>query len=97
VNNAELLAFGGQPCEEYLTAAEINQLRNGVNELYENVSNSGTKNGVVLCQVECQVTVTSGSHIQYVMATNSNGFVGVSGVHSKIDKMWGEYMEGPGF
>jgi hypothetical protein len=43
------------------------------------------------------VTVTSGSHIQYVMATNSNGFVGVSGVHSKIDKMWGEYMEGPGF
>jgi hypothetical protein len=35
VNNAELLAFlAGQ--EEYLTAAEINQLRNGVNELYEN-------------------------------------------------------------
>jgi hypothetical protein len=32
------------------------------------------------------VTVTSGSHIQYT--TNSNGFVGVSGVHSKIDKRY---------
>jgi hypothetical protein len=54
VNNAELLAFGRQPGEEYLTAAEINQLRNGVNELYENVSNSGTKNGVLLCQVSAK-------------------------------------------
>jgi hypothetical protein len=40
----------------------------------------------LLCQVEYPVTVTSGSHIQYVMATN--GFVGVSGVHSKIDKRY---------
>jgi hypothetical protein len=38
-----LLFLAGQPGEKYLTAAEINQLRNGVNELYENVSNGGTK------------------------------------------------------
>jgi hypothetical protein len=45
-----LLFLAGQPGEEYLTAAEINQLRNGVNELYENVSNGGTKRCRLLCQ-----------------------------------------------